>query len=110
MDYQLLLNNNSEGQISLRSADSQEETKYIDTSYINTVDSVSDNLPKDPLLYKIKDDSWKKYFLIKWLIIKNFMYRITPVTYFILVSYIGSNIGTKIFNRNIKKILLKTVN
>lgn len=90
--------------------DSQHETKYIDTSHINTVDSDSDTLFKDPLVDKIKDNSWKKYFLIKWLIIQNFFYRHSPVVYFMIVSYFGSRLGTKIFDRHIKKILEKTVN
>jgi hypothetical protein len=111
MDYQSLLKNeNPDAQKSYRSAGSEDETNYIDTSYLNTTESVLETLPKDPLLEKIKDNSWKKYFLIKWLILKNFMYRMTPVTYFILISYLGSNLGTKIFKSHIKKILEKTVN
>lgn len=105
-----LIEYNPENEKSPRIANSQHETNYIDTSYINTVNSDSVIFYKDPLLDKIKDNSWKKYFLIKWLIIKNFIYRNSPAVYFMIISYFGSRLGTKIFDRHIKNILEKTVN
>ncbi len=113
MDYESLLKNSPplEPLKSNRSVDSQDETNYINTSYINTSDSIIENKyieQRDNLL--VKDNSWKRFFFIKYKILCNFFVGMTPVTYFMLISYVGSNLGGKFFKGSIKPILEKTIN
>lgn len=53
------------------------------------------------------DTTWKRYFLIKWKRFNKFLVGMIPVSYFILISYAGSSLGTRLFKKYIKPTLNK---
>jgi hypothetical protein len=53
------------------------------------------------------DNTWRRYFLIKWKIFNKFMVNMIPVSYFIIISFAGSSLGTRLFKKYIKPALNK---
>ena len=64
---------------------------------------------EEKLSDQLKDNSWKRYFYIKWLICKAYFNLYLPISFFFFVNYAGSFIGRKMFNLYVNPSLDKLI-
>lgn len=72
----------------------------IDDSLVSEqCQTIEDNSPKNIELY---DNTWKRWFRIKIIHILNYLKGISPVFFFVMVSYAGTKTANMIFKKYIK--------
>ncbi len=76
-------------------------------SYQKSDESLNDK--KENLLTRLEDNSWRRFFLIKWKIYSKLLYAMVPYSYFMLISYCGTTCGNRIFKKYLKPILEKSM-